>query len=45
VECHRNLDFAKRLADSFIVLDRGRVVHAGDRKVLEKTDVRALLTV
>jgi urea transport system ATP-binding protein len=38
-------DFAKRLADSFIVLDRGRIVLAGDRKVLETTDVRAHLTV
>jgi urea transport system ATP-binding protein len=38
-------DFAKRLADSFIVLDRGRTVLAGDRHVLETTDVRAHLTV
>jgi urea transport system ATP-binding protein len=38
-------DFAKRLADQFIVLDRGRVVLAGDRKVLETTDVRGHLTV
>ena len=38
-------DFAKRLADNFIVLDRGRTVLAGDRKVLETTDVRAHLTV
>ena len=38
-------DFAKRLADSFIVLDRGRTVLAGDRNVLETTDVRAHLTV
>ncbi len=38
-------DFAKRLADSFIVLDRGRTVLAGDRAVLETTDVRAHLTV
>jgi urea transport system ATP-binding protein len=38
-------DFAKRLADSFIVLDRGRTVLAGDRKVLESTDVRGHLTV
>ena len=38
-------DFAKRLADNFIVLDRGRTVLAGDRNVLETTDVRALLTV
>jgi urea transport system ATP-binding protein len=38
-------DFAKRLADSFIVLDRGRVVQSGDRHVLETTDVRKHLTV
>ncbi len=38
-------DFAKRLADNFIVLDRGRTVLAGDRTVLESTDVRAHLTV
>ena len=38
-------DFAKRLADNFIVLDRGRTVLAGDRNVLETTDVRAHLTV
>jgi urea transport system ATP-binding protein len=38
-------DFAKRLADNFIVLDRGRTVLAGDRKVLETTDVRSHLTV
>ena len=38
-------DFAKRLADNFIVLDRGRTVLAGDRKILETTDVRAHLTV
>ncbi len=38
-------DFAKRLADNFIVLDRGRTVLAGDRNVLESTDVRTHLTV
>jgi urea transport system ATP-binding protein len=38
-------DFAKRLADNFIVLDRGRTVLAGDRNVLETTDVRSHLTV
>jgi urea transport system ATP-binding protein len=38
-------DFAKRLADNFIVLDRGRTVLAGDRRVLETTDVRSHLTV
>jgi urea transport system ATP-binding protein len=38
-------DFARRLADDFIVLERGRVVASGDRKVLASTDVRAYLTV
>lgn len=38
-------DFAKRLADTFLVLDRGRIVSAGDRNTLETTDVRAHLTV
>jgi urea transport system ATP-binding protein len=38
-------DFAKRLADQFLVLDRGRCVLQGDRTVLETTDVRAHLTV
>jgi urea transport system ATP-binding protein len=38
-------DFAKRLADTFIVLDRGRAVMSGDRKVLETQDVRAHLMV
>jgi urea transport system ATP-binding protein len=38
-------DFAKRLADNFIVLDRGRTVLSGDRTVLETTDVRGHLTV
>jgi urea transport system ATP-binding protein len=38
-------DFAKRLADNFIVLDRGRIVAAGDQNALEATDLRAHLTV
>jgi urea transport system ATP-binding protein len=38
-------DFAKRLADQFMVLDRGRCVLQGDRTILETTDVRAHLTV
>jgi urea transport system ATP-binding protein len=38
-------DFAKRLADHFIVLDRGRVVQSGDRQILDTTDLRAHLTV
>jgi urea transport system ATP-binding protein len=38
-------DFARRLANSFVVLDRGRAVMEGDRHLLETTDVRAHLTV
>jgi urea transport system ATP-binding protein len=38
-------DFAKRLADDFIVLDRGRVVQSGDRQALEAMDIRKHLTV
>ena len=33
-------DFAKELADRFIVLERGEVVEAGDKKALEGDDVR-----
>jgi urea transport system ATP-binding protein len=38
-------DFAKRLADSFIVLDRGRMVMTGDAQMILTQDVRAHLTV
>lgn len=38
-------DFARRLADNFILLDRGRVVLSGDRGALESPAVRAHLTV
>jgi urea transport system ATP-binding protein len=38
-------EFAKRLADRFIVLDRGRTVMAGDANVLQTQDVRAHLMV
>jgi urea transport system ATP-binding protein len=38
-------DFARRLADNFILLDRGRAVLAGDRAMLETQDVRSHLTV
>ncbi len=38
-------EFAKNLADRFLVLDRGRVVAAGDRAVMHGTDVRRFLTV
>jgi urea transport system ATP-binding protein len=33
-------DFAKELADRFIVMERGEVVEAGDKKALEGDDVR-----
>lgn len=39
------LDFARRLADTFIVLDRGRAVMAGDRAALDSQNVRSHLTV
>ena len=38
-------DFAKELADKFIVLDRGEVVASGGQKELAETDVRRHLTV
>jgi urea transport system ATP-binding protein len=38
-------DFAKRLADSFIILNRGKSVLAGDAKALHSDDVKGHLTV
>ncbi|MBM3507005.1 MAG: urea ABC transporter ATP-binding subunit UrtE [Alphaproteobacteria bacterium] len=38
-------EFAKNLADRFLVLERGRVVAAGDRAAMASTDVRRFLTV
>jgi urea transport system ATP-binding protein len=38
-------DFARELADRFIVLDRGEVVEAGDRAALEGDDVRRRLAI
>ena len=38
-------DFAKELADSFIVLDRGEVVASGDQAALAHTDIHRHLTV
>jgi len=38
-------DFAKRLADHFIILNRGKSVLAGDHEAIQKDDVRAHLTV
>lgn len=39
------LDLALRLADRFLVLDAGRVVHRGDHTALHDESVRALLSV
>jgi urea transport system ATP-binding protein len=39
------LEFAKRLADDFIVLNRGKTVLAGDRAALQRDDVKGHLTV
>ncbi len=38
-------DFAKELADDFIVMDRGQVVMAGDRASMNETDVRQRISV
>ena len=38
-------EFAMSLADRFLVLERGRVVAAGDRAAMGTTDVRRFLTV
>jgi urea transport system ATP-binding protein len=39
------LDFALRLADRFVVLDAGEVVHAGDTGELHDEEVRRMLAV
>ena len=38
-------EFAKRLADNFIVLNRGKAVLTGDRKALDDAEVKSHLTV
>ncbi|MBO6757347.1 MAG: urea ABC transporter ATP-binding subunit UrtE [Roseibium sp.] len=38
-------EFARDLADSFAVMDRGEIVMAGDAKNLDETKVRGMLTV
>jgi urea transport system ATP-binding protein len=38
-------EFAKRLADNFVILNRGKTVLAGDRKALLDDGVRSHLTV
>ncbi len=39
------LDFARELADNFVVMDRGRIVLAGNGQELASTDLRRWLTV
>ena len=38
-------EFAKRLADSFIILNRGRIIHAGDHEALQDEKARSLVMV
>ncbi len=45
VLCEQYFDFARALADQFVVMSRGTVVRAGDRVEMEGDDVRDLLAV
>ncbi len=45
VLCEQYFDFARALADQFVVLSRGAVVRAGERAEMEGSDVRELLSV
>ena len=38
-------DFARRLADSFVILNRGRVMQAGDSAALQDSKIKSMLTV
>ncbi len=38
-------DFARELADRFVVMERGEIIHAGDRAALEGDDVRQRLAI
>jgi urea transport system ATP-binding protein len=38
-------EFARDLADSFILMDRGEVVASGDRSGLDGDDVRRLMAI
>ena len=38
-------EFARDLADTFVVMDRGEVVMSGPKSELEEADVRRYLTV
>lgn len=43
--CEQYFDFARELADQFVVLSRGEVVAAGDRSQIDGDDVRRHLSV
>ncbi len=45
VLCEQYFDFARALADQFVVLSRGAVVRTGDRADMEHESVRELLSV
>jgi len=38
-------DFARELADRFVVMERGEIVQKGDRSALEGDDVRQRLAI
>lgn len=43
--CEQYFDFARELADQFVVLNRGEVVASGDRSQIDSDDVRRHLSV
>jgi urea transport system ATP-binding protein len=43
--CEQYFDFARELADQFVVLSRGEVVASGDRSAIDGEDVRRHLSV
>lgn len=43
--CEQYFDFARELADRFVVLSRGEVVATGDRSEMDSEDVRRYLSV
>ena len=45
VLCEQYFDFARALADQFVVLSRGAVVRSGTRAEMEGDEVRELLSV
>ena len=38
-------EFTKRLADDFIILNRGKIILAGDKAAIRHDDIRTHLTV